>query len=152
MDSAFGYWILLADQKWSSLISGIEMAARRTRLTSGSVCPTLSVLASSAIEASLQDLLQPSYLAPRWSCARQRQPRRWRLVLDYGIDLPSFSALECWTALRAGGTKKLGRVVTDNCRQAARMAAIIKDLNKAGSRLTLACGWSVALLHVPSWM
>jgi glutamate/tyrosine decarboxylase-like PLP-dependent enzyme len=46
---------------------------------------------------------------------------------DYGIELSrGFRALKVWASLRAYGLDRLGRAISDNCRQAARMARLVE--------------------------
>lgn len=46
---------------------------------------------------------------------------------DYGIELSrGFRALKVWSCLRAYGLDRLGRAISDNCRQAARMARLVE--------------------------
>jgi glutamate/tyrosine decarboxylase-like PLP-dependent enzyme len=46
---------------------------------------------------------------------------------DYGIELSrGFRALKVWSCLRAYGLDRLAQKITDNCRQAARMARLVE--------------------------
>ena len=52
---------------------------------------------------------------------------------DYGYDLSRpFTALKVWTVLKSVGTRTLGLTITDNCRQAARMASLVSERNSKG--------------------
>lgn len=146
VDGAFGYWILLAEKKWSSLISGIERANSVALDFHKWIGVPYAVGACLINDRELHYKTfsnRPSYLAPSTGTVPGSDGLAggdlW--FCDYGIDLSRpFSALKCWTTLKAVGTRKLGEVVTDNCRQAARMATIIKNLNKSGNNsITVAC-------------
>jgi glutamate/tyrosine decarboxylase-like PLP-dependent enzyme len=146
VDGAFGYWILLADPKWSRLISGIERANSVALDFHKWVGVPYAVGACLMSDRELHYKTfsnRPSYLTPSigdtpgsdglaggdlWFC-------------DYGIDLSRpFHALKCWTTLKSVGTKKIGQFITDNCRQAARMENIVKTMNKNGDMsIVMAC-------------
>ncbi|KKK92107.1 hypothetical protein LCGC14_2706230 [marine sediment metagenome] len=54
---------------------------------------------------------------------------------DYGTELSrGFRALKVWASLQALGTDALGAAISDNCRQAALMGALVSE----APRLTLA--------------
>ena len=124
VDAAFGFWTLLADAPWRGLPRGIARAdSIATDFHKWMAVPYdcgACLLADGALQRETFTS-RPEYLAPQdvglgggslWFC-------------DYGPDLSrSFRALKAWATIRACGTERLGASVTDNCRQAARMAEL----------------------------
>ena len=146
VDAAFGFWILLAESKWSSLINGISMAnsiALDFHKWTGVPysCGACLIHDRDLHYKTFSD--RPAYLA----ASNTGNPGSNGLAggdlwfCDYGFDLSrGFMALKAWTVLKSVGTRKLGLSITDNCRQAARMASIVKDRNRRGQQsVTVAC-------------
>lgn len=128
VDAAFGFWILLADQPWRSLIRGIERACSIALDFHKWLTVPYAVGACLIRDRNVHKLTfsnRPAYLAGQtrglaagdlWFC-------------DYGFDLSRpFHALKVWTCIKAAGTKRLGAAISDNCRQAALLGELVSGL------------------------
>ena len=138
VDAAFGFWILLADEKWARLISGLSMAssiALDFHKWTGVPYSAGACLIHDK-ELHLKTFTnRPTYL----SASREGDSGGGGLaggdlwMCDYGYDLSRpFMALKVWTVLKSVGTKRLGQTITDNCCQAARMATLVLERNGKG--------------------
>lgn len=147
VDGAFGFWIVLADAPWSALGAGIG----RANSIACDFHKWMSVPYDCGACMIHDETLHLETFASRAPYLQSQESglaggELW--FCDYGFDLSrGFRALKVWTALKAIGVEAFGAAVTDNCRQAARMA----DLVEASDVLRLArpvvsnlCCFSVA--------
>lgn len=124
IDGAFGFWTRLADQPWRALSDGVEHADSiacdfHKWMFVPYDCGACLIRDADLHRATFAE--RPTYLAPQeagigggdlWFC-------------DYGLELSrGFKALKVWAAIRAHGTRALGAVITDNCKQAKLMGAL----------------------------
>lgn len=126
VDGAFGCWARIADPPWRDLVRGLERADSLAfdfhkwmyvQYDCG------AVLLRDAAQHRAAFATRPPYLSSKESGLGGGDP--W--YCDYGIDLSrGFRALKVWSALRAYGTQRLAARITANCRQAARMAALVE--------------------------
>lgn len=126
VDGAFGCWARIAANPWRDLAEGIERADSiafdyhkwmYVQYDCG------AVLVRDAASLSEAFMTRPAYLAAQDEGLAGGDP--W--FCDYGIDLSrGFRALKVWAALRTYGLHRLGEKITDNCRQAARMASLVE--------------------------
>jgi aromatic-L-amino-acid decarboxylase len=125
VDGAFGAWARIADQPWRDLTRGIERADSiafdfHKWMYVQYDCGALLVRHGEAHRATFAE--RPDYLSAQEEGLGGGDP--W--YCDYGIELSrGFRALKVWSCLRAYGIDRLGQRITDNCRQAARMAALV---------------------------
>ncbi len=127
VDGAFGAWVKLAAEPWSSLTHGMEQADSISLdmhkwLFVQYDCG-LALIRDAALHRATF-ATRPSYLASQeqgtlgggepWFC-------------DYGIDLSrSFRALKVWATIRAYGRQRLGAAITANLQQTAEMGRLIE--------------------------
>lgn len=138
VDAAFGFWILLAEAKWSTLIEGISTAssiALDFHKWTGVPYSAGACLIHDRVLQLKTFANRPAYL----SASNQGESGASGLAggnlwfCDYGYDLSRpFSALKVWTVLKSVGTRTLGQTITDNCRQAALMAKLVEERNSQG--------------------
>jgi aromatic-L-amino-acid/L-tryptophan decarboxylase len=125
VDGAFGSWARIADAPWRDLTRGIDRADSlafdfHKWMYVQYDCGAVLVRNSEAHRAAFAT--RPAYLEGQEAGLGGGDP--W--YCDYGIELSrSFRALRVWSCLRAYGIDRLARKISDNCRQAARMAALV---------------------------
>ncbi|MCB2100922.1 MAG: hypothetical protein KDE22_08645 [Rhodobacterales bacterium] len=125
VDGAFGAWARLADDPWRAYTNGIERADSLAfdfhkwmyvQYDVGCVLFRDEAVHRAAFAA------RPDYLAATTRGVSGGEP--W--YCDYGLDLSrGFRALKVWFTINHYGTDELGRKVSDNCRQAARLADLV---------------------------
>lgn len=126
VDGAFGCWTRIADMPWRELARGIDRADSlacdfHKWMYVQYDCGAVLVRDAAAHRAAFAT--RPAYLEAQEVGLGGGDP--W--YCDYGIELSrSFRALRVWSCLRAYGLDRLGRRISDNCRQAARMAALVE--------------------------
>lgn len=134
VDAAFGFWTLLADDPWRDLPKGIGRAQSialdfHKWLSVPYDCGACLISDRVLHRATFAD--RPDYLASDGDGLAGGDP--W--FTDYGIELSrGFRALKVWATVMTYGTRALGAAVSDNCRQARLMAALVD----ASPHLTLA--------------
>lgn len=134
VDAAFGFWTLLADDPWRDLARGIGRAQSialdfHKWMAVPYDCGACLISDKALHRATFAD--RPDYLVSSGEGLAGGEP--W--FTDYGIELSrGFRALKVWTTVMAIGTRALGASVSDNCRQARQMAALVE----ASPVLTLA--------------
>ncbi len=126
IDGAFGCWARIADQPWRELARGIERADSiafdfHKWMYVQYDCGAVLIRHGEAHRAAFAT--RPHYLEGQEDGLGGGDP--W--YCDYGIELSrGFRALKVWSCLRAHGIARLGMRISDNCRQAARMAALVE--------------------------
>lgn len=126
VDGAFGCWARIADQPWRDRARGIERADSlafdfHKWMYVQYDCGAVLVRHGDAHRAAFA--MRPSYLEGQEEGLGGGDP--W--YCDYGIELSrGFRALKVWSCLRAYGLERLARKISDNCRQAARMADLVE--------------------------
>ena len=132
VDGAFGAWAGLASDPWRSLTRGLDRADSiafdfHKWMYVQYDCGGVLIRDEAAHRAAFS--ARPDYLAAGMALAGGDP---W--FAEYGIALSrGFRALKVWFALRQFGLERLGEQIAKNCRQAARMA----DLVRADERLQL---------------
>lgn len=128
VDGAFGAWLRLAGAPWHDLTDGIARAdSLACDFHKWMYVPYDCGLCLIADEAEHRAAFaaRPDYLAGMASGLASGEP--W--FCDYGIDLSRGNrALKVWSALRVHGRQALGAAITENCRAAARMAALVSAI------------------------
>ena len=125
VDGAFGAWARIAEQPWRDKTRGIERADSlafdfHKWMYVQYDCGALLVRHADTHRTTFAT--RPDYLAAQEEGLGGGDP--W--YCDYGIELSrGFRALKVWAAFRAYGIDRLAQRVTDNCRQAALMAALV---------------------------
>jgi aromatic-L-amino-acid decarboxylase len=125
VDGAFGAWARLADPPWRDLVRGIEHADSlafdfHKWMYVPYDCGCVLIRDERVHRAAFSQ--RPDYLAAHGSALAGGEP--W--FCEYGIDLSrGFRALKVWFALCEFGLARLGAKITDNCRQAQHMAALV---------------------------
>jgi glutamate/tyrosine decarboxylase-like PLP-dependent enzyme len=124
LDAAFGAWIKLASEPYSSLVSGLHLVDSiacdfhkwlHVPYDAGLVLIKDSQLHLEAFAYRPHYLNSGTGLASGdpWFC-------------DYGTDLSrSFRALRVWSTIRAYGSSLLGAAITKNCLQAKYLGSLI---------------------------
>ncbi|MGH7864383.1 MAG: pyridoxal phosphate-dependent decarboxylase family protein [Candidatus Binataceae bacterium] len=126
VDGAFGCWARIADSPWRDLARGIDRADSiafdfHKWMYVQYDCGAVLVRHGDAHRAAFAT--RPAYLEGQEEGLGGGAP--W--YCDYGIELSrSFRALKVWSCMRAYGIERLARKISDNCRQAARMAALVE--------------------------
>lgn len=126
VDGAFGCWARIADQPWRDLARGIERADSlafdfHKWMYVQYDCGAVLMRHGDIHRATFAT--RPGYLEGQEEGLAGGDP--W--YCDYGIELSrSFRALRVWSCLRAYGIDRLAHKISDNCRQAARMAALVE--------------------------
>jgi glutamate/tyrosine decarboxylase-like PLP-dependent enzyme len=126
VDGAFGCWARIADQPWRDRVRGLERADSlafdfHKWMYVQYDCGAVLIRHSEAHRAAFA--MRPDYLEGQEEGLGGGDP--W--YCDYGIELSrGFRALKVWSCLRAYGLDRLGRKISDNCRQAARMARLVE--------------------------
>jgi aromatic-L-amino-acid decarboxylase len=126
VDGAFGCWARIADQPWRDLTRGIERADSlafdfHKWMYVQYDCGAVLVRHCEAHRAAFAT--RPDYLEGQEEGLGGGDP--W--YCDYGIELSrGFRALKVWSCLRAYGIERLAKKISDNCRQAARMARLVE--------------------------
>lgn len=126
VDGAFGAWTRLAEAPWRGLSDGIERADSLALdfhkwMYVGYDCGLVLMRDAAAHRAAFA--ARPSYLAG--AEAGLAGGERW--FCDYGIDLSRGNrAIKVWCALEMFGAAAFAAAITDNCRQAAQMAAQVE--------------------------
>lgn len=126
VDGAFGCWARIADQPWRDLARGIERADSlafdfHKWMYVQYDCGAVLVRHADAHRAAFA--MRPDYLEGQEDGLGGGDP--W--YCDYGIELSrGFRALKVWSCLRAYGIDRLAKKISDNCRQAARMARLVE--------------------------
>jgi glutamate/tyrosine decarboxylase-like PLP-dependent enzyme len=126
VDGAFGCWARIADKPWRDQVRGIERADSlafdfHKWMYVQYDCGAVLVRHGDAHRAAFA--MRPAYLERQEEGVGGGDP--W--YCDYGIELSrGFRALKVWASLRAYGLDRLGRAISDNCRQAARMARLVE--------------------------
>ena len=126
VDGAFGCWARIADDPWRDLARGIERADSlafdfHKWMYVQYDCGAVLIRHGDAHRAAFA--MRPDYLEGQEDGLGGGDP--W--YCDYGIELSrGFRALRVWSCLRAYGLDRLARKISDNCRQAARMAALVE--------------------------
>nr|WP_239030048.1 pyridoxal-dependent decarboxylase [Nereida sp. MMG025] len=134
IDAAFGYWSRLAEAPWRHLSDGMELANSialdaHKWLGVQYDCGACLMRSSAVHRATFAD--RAEYLTQQ----REGLAAGTWWPTDYGTELSrGFRALKLWTALQTHGSAKIGQVITDNCKQAALMGALVD----ASPHLTLA--------------
>lgn len=126
VDAAFGAWAVLAEPPWCDAVRDLGRADSvafdfhkwpYVQYDAGAVLVRDARLLTDAFAGDA------AYLSAEDEGLAAGEP--W--PCDLGIELSrGFRALKVWTALRAHGTEALGASITDNCRQAARLAALVE--------------------------
>jgi glutamate/tyrosine decarboxylase-like PLP-dependent enzyme len=126
VDGAFGCWARVADEPWRGLARGLERADSlafdfHKWMYVQYDCGAVLVRHGESHRAAFA--MRPHYLEGQEQGVGGGDP--W--YCDYGLELSrGFRALKVWSCLRAYGIERLGRKISDNCRQAARMAALVE--------------------------
>ena len=126
VDGAFGCWARIADRPWRDRTRGLERADSlafdfHKWMYVQYDCGAVLVRHGEAHRAAFA--MRPSYLEGQDEGLGGGDP--W--YCDYGIELSrGFRALKVWSCLRAYGLERLARRISDNCRQAARMAELVE--------------------------
>jgi glutamate/tyrosine decarboxylase-like PLP-dependent enzyme len=126
VDGTFGCWARIADQPWRDLVRGIERADSlafdfHKWMYVQYDCGAVLIRHGNAHRAAFA--MRPHYLEGQEDALGGGDP--W--YCDYGIELSrGFRALRVWSCLRAYGLDRPARKISDNCRQAARMAALVE--------------------------
>ncbi|MEZ5831931.1 MAG: pyridoxal-dependent decarboxylase [Dongiaceae bacterium] len=126
VDGAFGCWARIADRPWRDLARGIERADSlafdfHKWMYVQYDCGAVLIRHGDAHRAAFA--MRPDYLEGQEGGLGGGDP--W--YCDYGIELSrGFRALKVWSCLRAYGLDRLARKISGNCRQAARMAALVE--------------------------
>ena len=126
VDGAFGCWARIADRPWRDLARGIERADSlafdfHKWMYVQYDCGAVLIRHGDAHRAAFAS--RPHYLEGQDEGLGGGDP--W--YCDYGIELSrGFRALKVWSCLRAYGLDRLARKISDNCRQAARMARLVE--------------------------
>jgi len=127
VDGAFGAWACLADSPWRELPRGLARAQSlafdfHKWMYVQYDCGCVLIRDERVHRAAFAT--RPDYLAAHGVALAGGDP--W--FCDYGIDLSrGFKALKVWFALREFGLRRLGAKITDNCRQAQHMAALVAE-------------------------
>lgn len=134
VDAAFGFWTLLADQPWRNLSRDIGRAQSialdfHKWMAVPYDCGACLISDRALHRATFAN--RPEYLVSAKQGLAGGDP--W--FTDYGIELSrGFRALKVWATVMAVGTRALGAVISDNCRQAQLMGMLVS----ASPDLTLA--------------
>lgn len=126
VDGALGCWARIADHPWRDLAKGLERADSlafdfHKWMYVQYDCGAVLVRHGEAHRAAFA--MRPHYLEGQEQGLGGGDP--W--YCDYGIELSrGFRALKVWSCLRSYGLDRLGRAISDNCRQAARMARLVE--------------------------
>ena len=126
VDGAFGCWARIADHPWRDLARGLERADSlafdfHKWMYVQYDCGAVLIRHGEAHRAAFAT--RPHYLEAQEEGLGGGDP--W--YCDYGIELSrGFRALKVWTCLRAYGLDRLTQKISDNCRQAARMARLVE--------------------------
>ncbi|HZT87304.1 MAG TPA: pyridoxal-dependent decarboxylase [Stellaceae bacterium] len=126
VDGAFGAWARLADPAWRCLTRGIERADSlafdfHKWMYVQYDCGAVLIRDEKIHRAAFSR--RPDYLGPQGAALAGGDP--W--YCEYGIDLSrGFRALKVWFTLREFGLARLGAKISDNCRQARHMAALVE--------------------------
>ena len=126
VDGAFGCWARIADQPWRDRARGIERADSlafdfHKWMYVQYDCGAVLIRHGDAHRAAFA--MRPDYLEGQEDGLGGGDP--W--YCDYGIELSrGFRALRVWSCLRAYGLDRLARKISDNCRQASRMATLVQ--------------------------
>jgi aromatic-L-amino-acid decarboxylase len=125
VDAAFGFWAKLADEPWKQLVNGMERANSISCDFHKWMSVPYDCGACMIYDRKLHfDTFtsRPNYLEQQdeglgggdlWFC-------------DYGLELSrGFRALKVWTAIKSIGTEAFAASITDNCKQAALMGALV---------------------------
>jgi len=127
VDSAFGYWSRLADSPWKDLCNGVELADSIG--LDAHKWPGVQYSCAACLVAdpnTLRDCFsgRATYLQSHESGLAGGD--LW--YTDYSMDLSrDFRALKLWTALQESGSDTIGKVITDNCKQAAYMGELVES-------------------------
>jgi len=127
VDGAFGAWAALADAPWQKLTAGLHRADSlafdfHKWMYVPYDCGCVLVRDEALHRAAFAS--RPDYLAPTALGLAGGDP--W--YCDYGIDLSrGFRALKVWFTLREFGIARLGAKISENCRQARRMAELVQQ-------------------------
>jgi glutamate/tyrosine decarboxylase-like PLP-dependent enzyme len=127
VDGAFGAWTRIAPPPWNQLADGIELADSvaldfHKWMFVQYDCGLVLIRDEARHRAAFA--ARPAYLAPQTAGLGGGDP--W--FCDYGIDLSrGFRALKVWATLRSYGRERLGQVIGDNCRLAARMGQLVEQ-------------------------
>jgi glutamate/tyrosine decarboxylase-like PLP-dependent enzyme len=130
VDGAFGCWARIADHPWRDLARGLERADSlafdfHKWMYVQYDCGAVLIRHGDAHRAAFA--MRPDYLEGQVEGLGGGDP--W--YCDYGIELSrSFRALKVWSCLRAYGLDRLARKISDNCRQAARMARLVEGADE----------------------
>ncbi|WP_298257030.1 pyridoxal-dependent decarboxylase [uncultured Litoreibacter sp.] len=126
IDAAFGFWVRLAEAPWAQLATGMERANSiacdfHKWMSVPYDCGACMIYDRSLHINSFTS--RPSYLEQQdaglgggdlWFC-------------DYGLELSrGFRALKVWTAIKSIGEEAFSKSITDNCKQAALMAELVR--------------------------
>ncbi|MGV6850302.1 MAG: pyridoxal phosphate-dependent decarboxylase family protein [Marinibacterium sp.] len=146
VDSAFGFWLRLADPPLRDRVDGIGRADSIALDLHKWIGVPYDCGACLIADADLHReafTTRPDYLAQgadglaggdHWFC-------------DYGLDLSrGFRALKVWTAFKSLGLAAFGAAIRDNCRQAALMGQLVDaapDLELAAPVLSNICCFRV---------
>lgn len=126
VDGAFGCWARIAEPPWSDLMVGVDRADSlafdfHKWMYVQYDCGAVLVRDADVHRAAFAT--RPAYLAAQDDGLGGGDP--W--YCDYGVDLSrSFRALKVWSSIRAYGIARFAEKISDNCRQAARMAALVE--------------------------
>ena len=127
VDAAFGFWVLLADEPWRQLASGMHRAHSvacdfHKWMSIPYDCGACLIYDKDLHISTFTS--RPDYLASQeqglaggdlWFC-------------DYGVELSRGSrALKIWAAIKALGVTAFGDAITDNCKQAAYMGQLASE-------------------------
>lgn len=127
IDGAFGAWTRLAEQPWSSLGRGIELAdSLACDFHKWMHIPYDCGVVLISNEENHRNTFnaRPAYLHGQSSGVGGGDP--W--FCDYGIDLSRGNrGLKVWTALKMYGTEAFRQSITANCQLALYMAQCIKE-------------------------
>lgn len=125
VDGAFGAWTRLADAPWRALSDGIDRADSLALdfhkwMYVPYDCGLCLIREEPEHYAAFA--ARPAYLAGHGEGLAGGDP--W--FCDYGTDLSRGSrALKVWTAIETYGEAGLGAAISDNCRAAAHMGALV---------------------------
>jgi glutamate/tyrosine decarboxylase-like PLP-dependent enzyme len=126
VDGAFGCWARIAEQPWRDRVRGLERADSlafdfHKWMYVQYDCGAVLIRHGDAHRAAFAT--RPAYLEGQEEGLGGGDP--W--YCDHGIELSrGFRALKVWSCLRAYGLDRLGQKISDNCRQAARMARLVE--------------------------